>query len=206
MCANSLDVLSPAVAKNQTNIQNSFNFTVENSKADTYNLSSTLGNSFYSGSRFSGSKNINYNMTVCNGTKDLSWEGAILNKKLWSDYNSNVTYPDPTLDLQFDDKTANLTLRGYTMTSPSCGEKAKFCPADVIVYAEIQITFSGKIDAYHSDKLETDGATPKWEKTVGYGNDTQSADKTNGSTRQERCGLPSLLICASSLLIAISYI
>lgn len=167
-----------------------------------YDLSGSLGDSYYNGSDFTGTKTLIYNMTSCNGTKDMSWDGVLLNKALWSEYNSNVTYPNPSFDVKFDDKTANLTLSGYIMTYPSCGKKATFCEVDVMVYAEIEITFSGTIDYYHSDELETDSSTPKWEKTVGFGNGTQS----NGSRRQEQNGLLSLLASVLALSVASLYL
>jgi hypothetical protein len=86
------------------------------------------------------------------------------------------------------------------MSYPSCGKKASFCEVDVIVYAAIEIAFSGTIDYYHSDELETDASTVKWEKTVGFGNSTHS-NKSNGSSRQEHHGALSLLASVLALSV-----
>ncbi|KAJ5378861.1 hypothetical protein N7509_011980 [Penicillium cosmopolitanum] len=193
----------PAIAHNETNIPELFNLTVRKTEEAPYDLSGLLGDSYYNGSDFAGKKTIIYNMTTCNGTKDIPWDGVMLTKKLWSEYDSNVTYPNPSFDVQFDDETANLTLSGYIMSYPSCGKKATFCEADVLIYAEIEITFSGTIDIYHSDELETDGSTPKWERTVGFGNGTQIS---NGSSRREHYGVLSLLASAFALSVTSLYI
>jgi hypothetical protein len=174
--------------------------TLEKTQEAPYSLSGVLGDSYYNGSDFNGLKTIIYNMTSCNGTKDIPWDGVLLTKMLWAEYDSNVTYPNPIFGLKFDDTTANITLTGYIMSYPSCGKKASFCEVDVIVYAAIEIAFSGTIDYYHSDELETDASTVKWEKTVGFGNSTHS-NKSNGSSRQEHHGALSLLASVLALSV-----
>lgn len=109
---------------------------------------------------------------------------------------SNISYPDPSLDIQFDSRNANLTLDGYiSARSPN------LYGADTKIEAKIKVSFLGVNDAYRSDLLKNDSSTPTWVRTIGFG-----PGKSNGSSNGESPSVLSLLACASALFFVSIYI
>jgi type 1 fimbria pilin len=117
---------------------------------------------------------------------------------------SNISYPDPSLSIQFDSRSANLTLDGYiSARSPN------LYGADTKIEAKIKVTFWGVNDASRSDLLKNDSSTPTWIRTIGFGNSTndiQSLGKNSGSSNRESPSVLSLLASASALFFVSIYI
>jgi hypothetical protein len=171
-----------------------FNLTLAETNKAPYNVSSTF-TQYGSEATFETTYPIQFNMTSCNGTKDIDWTAYMISNYYWPGMGSNVSYPDPTLDIVFDSKTAKLTLNAYIQAVQGCDESPKnqnFCDGEVIVEAKMTITLDGTIDSYHSDELNTDRSKPAWTRTVGVNNVTKpggtsttssgSSDKKNGSS------------------------
>jgi hypothetical protein len=177
-----------------------FNLTLAETSKAPYNVSSSF-TQYGSEATFDTTYPLQFNMTSCNGTKDIVWDAYMISNFYWPGTGSNVSYPDPTLDIVFDSKTANLTLDAYVQAIQGCNESPKhqnFCDGEVIVEAKMTITFGGTIDSYHSDELKTDSSKPAWTRTVGFKNSTKisgtsttssgSSDKKNGSSGRQYPG------------------
>jgi hypothetical protein len=195
-----------------------FNLTLAETTKAPYNLSSTF-TQYGSESTFDTTFPILFNMTSCNGTQDIDWSGYMISNYYWPSTGSNVSYPDPTLDIVFDSKTAKLTINGYIQAVEGCEEKPTnqdFCEADTIIEAKMTVTFEGTIDSYHSDELETASSKPAWIKTVGFNNITQTSgnstsgsgnsDKKNGSNGRQYPGAFPLVASLAVLLASSLYI
>ena len=197
-----------------------FNLTLAETTKAPYNLSSTF-TQYGSESTFDTTFPIPFNMTSCNGTQDIDWSGYMISNYYWADTGSNVTYPDPTLDILFDNETAKLTINAYIQAAEGCGKKSEnqdFCEADTIIEAKMTLTFEGTIDSVHSDQLETASSKPAWIRTVGFSNSTQtqtsgnstsgsgSGDKKNGSVGRQYPGALPLVASLVVLLASSLYI
>jgi hypothetical protein len=195
-----------------------FNLTLAETSKAPYNVSSTFTR-YGSESTFDTTYPLVFNMTSCNGTQDIDWSAYMISNYYWPSTGSNISYPDPTLDIVFDSKTAKLTLNGYIQAVQGCQENPKsqnFCDADTLIEAKMTITFEGTIDFYHSDELETDSSKPAWIRTVGFNNSTQtdgnstsssdSSDKKNGSSGRQYPGAFPLIGCIVALLFSSLYI
>lgn len=199
---------------NGSETQDVFNLTLAETGKAPYNISSTFTN--YGSANLKTTFPIGFNMTSCNGTKDIEWAAAMISNDYWPDMGSNITFPDPTLDIVFDDKTAKLTLNAYIQAVQGCKMHSKFCSADIIVVAKMAITFEGSIDSFHSDELVTTGSKPTWVKTVGFSNSTQTSgnsttssgndSKKNGASGRQYPGAVSLVAGVFALLFASLYI
>lgn len=199
---------------NGSEAQDAFNLTLAETSKAPYNVSSTFTN--YGSASPKTPLPMGFNMTSCNGTKDIEWAATMISNDYWSDMGSNITFPDPTLDIVFDDKTAKLTLNAYVQAIQGCKRHSEFCSADVIVVAKMVITFEGSIDSYHSDELETTGSKPTWVKTVGFSNSTQTSgngttssgsdSKKNGASGRQYPGAVSIVAGVFALLFASLYI
>lgn len=202
---------------NGSETQDIFNLTLAKTSKAPYNLSSTFTQ--YGSMSMDTTFPIGFNMTSCNGTQDIDWAATMISNDYWPDTGSNITYPDPTLDIVFDDKTANLTLNAYIQAVQGCEVKSRskrFCSADIIVIAKMAITFEGTIDSYHSDELETTSSKPTWVKTVGFSNSTQegrnsttgsdSDGKKNGSSGRQFPGALALVAGVFAIFFSFLYV
>lgn len=156
-------------------VKDNFNFTLAKTNAAPYNLTSTL-NDYY------GEGSIPMNMTRCNSDDTITWDTNLISQTWWHNVGYNYSYPDPVVDLQFDGRSANLTVTGYFDATPAPVGKNTFNTLDVEARGQIRISFSGKIDGYHSDELISGSATPTWLRTVGFQNSTS----TSSGTRAKR--------------------
>ncbi|KAJ5378126.1 uncharacterized protein N7496_005535 [Penicillium cataractarum] len=177
-----------------------FNLTLAETSKAPYNVSSTF-TEYGSDSTFDSTYPIVFNMTSCNGTQATDWSAYMISNYYWPTTGSNISYPDPTFDIVFDDKTAKLTLDAYIQAVQGCEDRPQnqdFCEADTLIEAKMTITFEGTIDSYHSDELKTDSSKPTWLKTVGFNNSTKtdgnsttgsgSSNKKNGSSGRQYPG------------------
>lgn len=89
----------------------------------------------------------------------------------------NWSYPQ--VDLQFDARSANLSIDGAFVALPFLRKNITddtsvppLPPRDDRVQGMAKIRFSGVIDQYHSDVLVNDTSTPTWLRTVGFQNNS----------------------------------
>jgi hypothetical protein len=187
----------------ETKTKSYFNFTLEKTDSAPYNLSATISE-YGKLDLFDGAKSLDFNMTACNSSREVTWSSGLISDYWWSKMGSNISYPDPSLSIQFDSRSANLTLDGYiSARSPN------LYGADTKIEAKIKVTFWGVNDASRSDLLKNDSSTPTWIRTIGFGNSTndiQSLGKNSGSSNRESPSVLSLLASASALFFVSIYI
>ena len=155
-------------------VKDNFNFTLAETKAAPYQLSSTL-------SEYYGDGALEFNMTNCDGKDTVEWSGNLIDELWWKKPSYNHSYPDPVLNLQFDGQTANLTVDGYYLAVPKSTGKTTFNTVDVEARGTMKISFLGRIDSYHSDVLVNDSSTPTWKRSVGFNNNTLNVGDTTSS-------------------------
>lgn len=114
-----------------------------------------------------------FKMDDCNNTSsERNWTGRLLNRKAWSKLNGGSydwTYPDPTINLEFDSKSANMSMGTYTravIVSLTVDERV------VHVSGYINVTFRGVVDSLRSDVMVNDSDTPAWLRSVGFNNNS----------------------------------
>ncbi|KAJ5594713.1 uncharacterized protein N7459_000921 [Penicillium hispanicum] len=182
-------------------VKPNFNLTLEKTQQAPYNLSSTL-TSYY------GETPLDWNMTNCNSSDVVKWTGNLINQKLWKSLGFNTSYPDPVLSMQFDAETANLTIDGYFESTPV--GNASFNEDGLAVPGKIHMSFSGSLDAYHSDDLVNNSATPVWLKTVGFQNNSQNIgynhSKSGATESAHGSGVWALAASVLALSVATLYI
>ncbi|KAI1072041.1 hypothetical protein LB507_005371 [Fusarium sp. FIESC RH6] len=150
-----------------------FNFTTTQTSSGAYNMTQSLSRN--ESNPFSSWQNVT--MPVCNSS-------IVVNEHNFNTHNmvSYLTedwddYRDPVVSMQFDEKTANLTLDGVFSAAPYARLNTTYLrPAPVIgrsTYVGFySLKFDGLLDAYHSDLLSLKENVPTWQRTVGFGNNT----------------------------------
>ncbi|KAL3602048.1 hypothetical protein FPOAC2_06345 [Fusarium poae] len=146
---------------------NEFNFTTTQVSSKAYNLTTTVKNS-------QNSNNVsnwgNVTMPTCNSTEWTNDYIFSMNRarsyfaRDWDDFKF------PEVSMQFDDKTANLTLDGTFYARPyrqsnMTGEPVGGSPE---VIGHLSVRVAGVVDEYHSDALSLNESAPSWERTVGF--------------------------------------
>lgn len=149
---------------------NNWIWSLKNTTSPSYNLSSTITN-LYAGW---GDFTVN-TLTPCVHTSQWSF-------LIWGGPFNGTNFTNPTIDLQFDDLTANLTLQGYAEAGPIYGTGPTATSGSTVVWGMFSLTLSGVIDKYHSDVLRNDMSTPAWLPTVGYNNNSANFGYTTKST------------------------
>ncbi|KAJ5715507.1 uncharacterized protein N7483_012688 [Penicillium malachiteum] len=180
--------------------QTNFNLTLQDTENAPYNLSSKL-------TQYYGSESgISLNMTGCNSSETTRWSGYLIVDSIMKMDGYNWTYPNPSLDLQFDSNMANLTIEGYFEGTPIGNED--FNEDGLFVPGNIKISFLGVIDTYHSDVLVNDSSTPSWERSVGFNNNSANIgyngidSKTNDSNNFASSS--KLPVVALSLILSVA--
>ncbi|KAF5671246.1 hypothetical protein FHETE_4216 [Fusarium heterosporum] len=151
-----------------------FNFTTTLTKSGAYNISTTL----LPNMRESYSSRLNLTMPVCN-TTELSGdyrvdvqENQSWDTEGWDDWNY------PNISVQFDDKTANLTMNAVFSTNPyvwpNMSDLSTPTTGNPGATGFMQIRVAGLLDSYHSDLLSLNETTPTWLRTVGFGNESSN--------------------------------
>ncbi|KAJ5910626.1 hypothetical protein N7504_005269 [Penicillium tannophilum] len=151
------DILSSVYSYNSSShkAETDFNISLQDTQSAPYSLSSTLTN-------YAGLSAAIFNMTGCNSTETTRWAGYFISLGVEDDnIGYNWTYPNPVLGAHFDSETTNLTVQGNG-----------FNEDDLFVPGKVKLSFSGVIDTYHSDVLVNESATPSWERSIGFGNDS----------------------------------
>jgi hypothetical protein len=150
---------------------NNWIWSLENTTGPSYNISSTITNRYEGWGQF-----IVNALIPCAYTSQ--WYFGIYS----GPSNGGTNFPNPTIDLQFDASTANLTLQGYGEASPIYGTGPTARSEVEVVWGKFSLKLSGVIDKYHSDVLRNDTSTPAWLPTVGYNNNSANIGYTTKST------------------------
>ncbi|KAF9885311.1 hypothetical protein FE257_013028 [Aspergillus nanangensis] len=94
----------------------------------------------------------------------------------------------PSLEVKFDDQSANLTLDGYyyadthVKPTPDDGPDGQLTSSPNKAVGHVQMRFHGVLDAYHSDVLVLNSLTPSWLRTVGFGNNSANVGYGSGGS------------------------
>ncbi|KAH7251035.1 hypothetical protein BKA59DRAFT_434707 [Fusarium tricinctum] len=180
-----------------------FNFTTSQTKSGAYNLSAIIDRN----KAESYSSNLNLTMPVCN-TTELSGDYMISMQEFqswqaegWDDFRY------PSMSIQFDGKTANLTMDAVFSATPYVQSNVSDwqgpTTGDPGAHGFIQIRVSGAIDAYHSDSLSLEDETPVWLRTVGFGNDSSNIGYDSGAIKFSSGSTLAIVAIAISIAVVI---
>lgn len=139
-------------------------------------------------------------MPACNTSREYgNWSMQIHQSKWWNTEDwTDFALPDYTVD--FGARTASLTLDGVFRAEPYMRSEHPMLSANDAVQGAIQVRFRGVLDAYHSDILDGNSASPAWLRTVGFGNNSLNiGDASNGGSHFR----PALWCAFLTCLIAI---
>ncbi|GLA28145.1 hypothetical protein M752DRAFT_296855 [Aspergillus phoenicis ATCC 13157] len=150
-------------------VSNNFNWTLNATQGPPYSLSSTLTDYDPLGGWAS-------NLASCNGSDIVEWT---FYPTPWDIMGNGLYLPDAVLDLQFDEKTANLSLNGYFIGYQAVKVGTETLSTGVLVVGKMKLSFLGVLDAYHSDVLANNTATPTWLRTVGFQNNSLNVGYTS---------------------------
>ncbi|KAK4868030.1 hypothetical protein LT330_007689 [Penicillium expansum] len=163
-----------------------FNVTAARNPNSSFTLSGGMYNSLHP---FDGDASwpFTLDMPACNTSQQYgNWSTQVLQSRWWNTKDwSEFVLPNVTVD--FDTRTANLTLDGDFLASPYIRLNNSGYPATGTISTEdalqgaIQIRFRGVVDAYNSDILNVNSTAPAWLRTVGFGNN--SLNIANSSNR-----------------------
>ncbi|KAL6918848.1 hypothetical protein FSHL1_002844 [Fusarium sambucinum] len=153
-----------------------FDFTTSQMSDGAYNISGTAGQDReYRGSL---SQFANFTMPVCNSTIQTNdVRLSIVESSYWHTYGWDE-YQYPHTSIQFDGKTANLTLDASFYAQPHIHPNQT--SAGPSAQGFLRVRFSGVLDEYHSDTLSLNGSTPTWLRTVGFSNDSSNIGYSEG--------------------------
>ncbi|KAJ5936541.1 hypothetical protein N7466_002991 [Penicillium verhagenii] len=161
---------------------NDFDWSLEKTQEPPFNLSGTVIDDEFIGE-------FPLNMTSCNRTGEVPWR---LQPIAWNSPFNGVRYPYPTISLQFDHQSANISFEGYFSGERYYEQEGLRNSGDSILVGKFELTFLGAIDSYHSDVLENDTATPIWLRTVGFQNNSLNVGYALVSTGSQLIGSLSL--------------
>ncbi|KAJ5157814.1 uncharacterized protein N7482_008914 [Penicillium canariense] len=162
-------VITEGMVWNSTSVADIFNLTLSPTSKAPYNLTAENGGLFLDRELVA----FNATMDSCSSIESNEYlinPGAILRSGI-----PEGDWAYPSVNLNFDSRTANITVDGYfvgfsslwaniTRGIPTAG------PTTVV--GKIRLSFNGVIDTYHSDILVNNSATPQWIRTVGFGNNS----------------------------------
>ncbi|RJE19806.1 hypothetical protein PHISCL_07858 [Aspergillus sclerotialis] len=126
---------------------------------------------------------LDINMTACNRSLESGRFLVNLIDGNWSGTEGwNWAYPE--VNLQFNAKTANLSVDGGFISIPywlpnSSASKVGYTRQEDTLQGKVKIRFSGIIDQYHSDVLVNDTSTPTWLRSVGFHNNSANIGYNN---------------------------
>ena len=133
----------------------------------------------------------NVSMTACNASTETGDWQVYLRSSSFGDLEDWADFKYATVNASFDDRTANLTVKGkftahpYNSRNSSLWRAPNHLSNSVAVTGDIQIRFRGVLDTYHSDVLDVNASSPTWLRTVGFGNNSLNvqADEENAGER-----------------------
>ncbi|KAJ5407708.1 hypothetical protein N7509_001591 [Penicillium cosmopolitanum] len=111
-------------------------------------------------------------LAPCDASFKGQYDMELINFNSLEEAGWNWTYP--AVELQFDSRTANLTLEGYAYGVSLQKNPREQTREDYDVQGRFKVSFSGVIDPYHSDILVNTSSTPSWLRTVGFGNNSMN--------------------------------
>ncbi|GKU08321.1 hypothetical protein FLAG1_08072 [Fusarium langsethiae] len=162
-----------------------FNFNTSQASGGAYNISGTAyphrdleTPSLFA--NFSG-------LPVCDSTKQTSESRIYMMPKPSWDGEGWNDFQYPHTSIQFDDKTANLTLASSFHSIPIVHENQT--SQGPTAHGFLRVRFSGALDAYHSDSLSLNGSTPSWLRTVGFSNNSFNIGYSESSVEKLHLGL-----------------
>ncbi|KAJ5124488.1 uncharacterized protein N7515_008313 [Penicillium bovifimosum] len=169
-------------AGSESSVKDVFNLTLSpDTKGPPYKLTGTIKDADLMLTSF------DMDLKSCNTSTETSRNYMTLVDFDWSN-NAGWTWTYPTVDFQFDSRTANFTLNGYAAGSPYLIDRSD--PTRPLgpdeVQGKIKVSFFGVIDSYHSDTLVNSSSTPTWLRTVGFGNNSANIGYDNGSLGSPR--------------------
>lgn len=166
-----------------TTVRDYFNFTTTKTQQGSYNLSGITHDNLPLEDYYSTVGNVT--MPACNSSEYTDdWQLDISTSDWWNNEGwANFTFP--SLDVQFDNNTANLTLNGYFTAENYVSSNSVYWmrgpTLGTTVQGSVQIRFSGLIDTYHSDVMNLTGENPVWLRTVGFGNNSLNIGNTRSA-------------------------
>ncbi|GLA81428.1 hypothetical protein AtubIFM56815_005079 [Aspergillus tubingensis] len=174
-------------------VDNNFNWTLNATNGPPYSLSSNLAG-------YEGQGEFISNFTSCNDSDTVAWDFFLAP---W-DINAAGGYlPGAALDLHFDGKTANLSLNSYFIGYEVFKEGTKTISSSMLAVGEIKLRFLGVLDAYHSDVLANNTATPTWLRTVGFQNNSLNVGYTSTANSFSEGRAVSATIIALTVMIGL---
>ncbi|PWY84971.1 hypothetical protein BO70DRAFT_395647 [Aspergillus heteromorphus CBS 117.55] len=122
------------------------------------------------------------NFTSCNPTTTTdssseTWRMFLINQD--DEGPDGFTWSYPTLEMQFDDRTANLTIEGEFMAYPY-HPQGLGNGTSVSIAGTVKMVFRGVMDDDRSDILVQGDGQPTWERTVGFANASIILDVESG--------------------------
>lgn len=177
-----------------------FNLSLESTTQAPYNLNGQFSNAT---NVFYALFDLTLNESSCSSaTATDEYSISLVNSPSANTEGWNWT--SPTVELQFDSRTANYTLDGYfTAVAQQFSNGTGILKSPLNwVQGKIRITFSGIIDVYHSDVLVNNSAIPTWLPTVGFNNNSMNIDYTEQSLSENRL-YPNWLVAMAVLFISV---
>jgi hypothetical protein len=123
-------------------------------------------------------ESIYFYMDSCNiSSSEKIWTGSLLNRAKWKELGGGPgyydwLYPDPAINMEFDSKTANISMGAYLRTMPHSNYTQAEEHLQVRVPGYINVTFHGVVDSLRSDVMVNDSDTPAWLRSVGFNNNS----------------------------------
>ncbi|KAJ5743837.1 hypothetical protein N7533_008707 [Penicillium manginii] len=174
--------LTESDAGTDSSVKDVFNLTLSpDTEGPPYKLTGTIKDADLMMSSFE------MDLKPCNTSTETSQNRMTLVDRDWTN-NAGWTWTYPTVDFQFDSRTANFTLNGYAAGFPyliNRSDPSKPLGPDE-VQGKIKVSFFGVIDSYHSDTLVNSSSTPTWLRTVGFGNNSANIGYDSGSLSSPR--------------------
>ncbi|KAF4968104.1 hypothetical protein FSARC_4465 [Fusarium sarcochroum] len=144
--------------------RDNFNFTTSQMPGGAYNISGSmqqLGDASSSSSSWS-----NVTLPVCNTTHLNGDYNMGMPAYKWWNMEDWDDFMYPHVNIQFDEKTANLTLDGVFHATPYVQSGLTINSLPTLggppVRGFIRVRFFGVLDTYHSDSLSVNAGIPSW--------------------------------------------
>ncbi|KAJ5976569.1 hypothetical protein N7481_010276 [Penicillium waksmanii] len=104
-------------------------------------------------------------------------------------YHYDWAYPDPTINLEFDSKAANVSMGAYLRAMPSSNYTQAEKDLQVRVPRYINVIFHGVIDSLQSDVMVNDSDTPVWLRSVGLNNNSLNIQYNTAMNAKSEWGI-----------------
>ncbi|PLB48805.1 hypothetical protein P170DRAFT_383111 [Aspergillus steynii IBT 23096] len=150
------------------------NFNLTSSKASSAFHLSGMVNKGASSSSFPMS---NFSFPACNSSMETGNWTVELQVGKWPLTKGWSGFRLPTTNTSFNDRTANVSISGiFRATAWLHTNASRTLAVGSSILGSLELEFRGILDPYHSDVLDMDSPTPKWLRTVGFGNNSLNID------------------------------